>query len=141
MSCTCNQAELRSCIGEGLKQFEQQLELKLDKKLLILCDKENEVFWLVIEYTGNIDDTKFKKYLDTQAHRLSVATVANLAIPGGTKTPAGWKLKWSGTNSPEWTSRPVLPVRDFVRRGMKNSKLDIPELIKILDEFRSGKRA
>ena len=141
MSCTCNQAELRSCIGEGLKQFERQLERKLDKKPLILCDAENKVFWLVSEYSGNIDDDPFQKYLDTQINRLNIATVANLAIPDGTKTPSGWKLKWSVKNSPEWTSRPVLPIRDFVRRGMTNSKLYIPELIKILDEFRSGKRA
>ena len=115
--------------------------------------KNNEVsqlnhgffFWTIVvpvsEYSGNIDDDPFQKYLDTQINRLNIATVANLAIPDGTKTPSGWKLKWSVKNSPEWTSRPVLPIRDFVRRGMTNSKLDIPELIKILDEFRSGKRA
>ena len=109
-------------------------------KPLILTDSANAIHWFLTEIadgeTGKMQLARFDSLMDEA--KLNIATQCNLAIPHGTKVDGKWKLDWgTGEYTPteEFRKRPVKPIRDFVKYNYRNDKLQVPELIKVLDKY------
>ena len=104
-------------------------------KQCVLADNANQCFWWLFEYDGESDPkfANFDKEL-TKAD-FNCATVCNLCCPEGTWTLDNCVLKWGSPVSAEFENRPVRPIREFVSGGYSNDKLQINELIQLLDSM------
>lgn len=105
-------------------------------KQCMISDSINGCFWWMFEFDGD-DDPKWIEF-DKELVKLNLnwATMCNVLGVKGTRTSDGYDLQWGEPSAVEgFEQRPIRPIREFEEGGYTNDKLQIKEIIRLLDDM------
>lgn len=105
-------------------------------KQCMISDSINGCFWWMFEFDGE-DDPKWIEF-DKELVKLNLnwATMCNVLGVKGTRTSDGYDLQWGEPSAVEgFEQRPIRLIREFEEGGYTNDKLQIKEIIRLLDDM------